>query len=160
MCDYSLMNVPNRLAKHGEELVTHRFAGGTIGLVSQVDLHPTNDPVPCRQRTFWSTLKEAFTPHEARPVPAVCIAPGARLLLQDIPERLQHEIGVDAAELVVFTQISATPHTYRDSVRFCNGREVLLQRLSEGQRVRVLALSSEAASDGPEVPAEMVYVRR
>jgi hypothetical protein len=40
----------------------------------------------------------------------------------------------------VFTQITAAVSTFRDAVRFQNGVEVLLQRLDEGQRVRVLDL--------------------
>ena len=31
MCDFSLMGVPNRLARHDEELVTYRFQTGTLG---------------------------------------------------------------------------------------------------------------------------------
>jgi hypothetical protein len=160
MCDYSLMSVPNRLAKEGEDLVTHRFASGTIGLVSYADLHPRTDPMPPPRRGLWSALKAAFTPRECRSVMAVCIPPGARLLVQDIPAHLQHEIGVGTSEQVVFTQITAAPNSYRDSVRFCNGHEVLLQRLSEEQRVRVLTLGSDEVAEAPELPAEMVYVRR
>lgn len=39
------------------------------------------------------------------------------------------------------TQLSAGAFSYRDAVRFSNGREVLLQRLKEGQRAVVLCLS-------------------
>jgi hypothetical protein len=63
------------------------------------------------------------------------------LLLRDIPQRLQRECRVGAAERVTFTQISATEYHYRDAVRFANAREVLLQKLQEGQRVEVLYLS-------------------
>ncbi len=41
-----------------------------------------------------------------------------------------------------FTQTSCAVNTFRDAVRFQNGIEVLLQRFAEGQRVRVLTLSS------------------
>jgi hypothetical protein len=160
MCDYSLMYLPNRLANEGDELVTHRFPGGTIGLVSQSDLHPISYPMLRQGRTFWSALKQAFTPHEAKSLSAVCIPPRGRLLLQDIPEHLRREIRVASAEPVVFTQITADQNSYRDAVRFCNGCEVLLQRLSEGQRVRVLTLGSEDAVEAPEIPAQLVYVRR
>jgi hypothetical protein len=74
-------------------------------------------------------------------VPAVCIPPGARLQLQDIPARLQHEFGVGPSEEVTFTQISAAVNSYRDAVKFANGRAVRLQELREGQRVHVLDLS-------------------
>jgi hypothetical protein len=72
---------------------------------------------------------------------AVCIPPGARLLLSDIPEDVQNSVAVGASEEVTFTQLTATANTYRDAVRFSNGREILLQRLNKGQRVRVLQLS-------------------
>jgi hypothetical protein len=41
---------------------------------------------------------------------------------------------------VVFTEIGTSG--FRDAVRFESGTELLLQRLTEGQRVEVLALSS------------------
>ena len=86
-------------------------------------------------------VKAFFNPPRTAPVPAVCIPPGARLQLQDIPVRLQHEFAVGPVEDVTFTQISASVNSYRDAVRFANGREVRLQELREGQRVRVLDLS-------------------
>jgi hypothetical protein len=47
-------------------------------------------------------------------------------------------------EEAVFTQVSNTVNTFRDAVRFQNGVVVLLQRLDEGQSVRVVDLSSAA----------------
>lgn len=141
MCDYSLMAVPNRLAQEGEELVAHRFPTGSLGLASPADLKRVADPPVPARRSLWCAVKEFFNPPKTEPVPAVCIPPGARLELHDIPARLQHEIGVGPVEAVTFTQISAAVNSYRDAVRFSNGREVRLQELREGQRVRVLDLS-------------------
>ncbi len=141
MCDYSLMAVPNRLAQQGEDLVAHRFPTGSLGLASPGDLKRILEPAPTARRSFWCTVKAFFNPLRTDPVPAVCIPPGARLRLQDIPVRLQHEFAVGAEEDVTFTQISAAANSYRDAVRFANGREVRLQELREGQRVRVLDLS-------------------
>jgi hypothetical protein len=141
MCDYSLMAVPNRLAQEGEELVSHRFPTGSLGLASPADLKRAANPAAPARRTFWSVVKEFFNPPRSEAVPAVCIPPGARLQLRDIPARLQHEIGVGPVEMVTFTQISAAVNSYRDAVRFENGREVRLQELREGQRVRVIDLS-------------------
>ena len=72
---------------------------------------------------------------------AVCVPPGAHLRVWDIPEDLQREIDVRRTEEVTFTQISASPFRYRDALRFRNGCQILLQRLEEGQRIRVLSLS-------------------
>lgn len=121
MCDYSLAGIPNRLAVEGEELVVHRFSTGSIGLT------PSFSPV-----TGWGFAKQTL---------AVCVPPGARLMLLDVPERLQHDLAVGPIEEVTFVQLSATPYQYRDAVRFRNGREIRLQELSLGQRVRVLQLS-------------------
>ena len=143
MCDYSLMAIPNRLAVSGEELVVHRFQEGSVGLASALDLQRKQECSRVQRHGFWSAFKEFFSPPAAPPVPAVCIPPGARLLMRDIPARLQRECGVrEEAEEVVFTQITAVVNTFRDAVRFSNGVEVLLQRFDEGQRVRVLDLSS------------------
>lgn len=141
MCDYSLMAVPNRLARQGEELAVHRFPTGSLGLASPADLKRAAEPPMPAQKTVWCALKEFFNPPKTEAVAAVCIPPGARLQLQDVPVRLQHELNVGAVEDVTFTQLSAAVNSYRDAVRFSNGREIRLQELREGQRVRVLDLS-------------------
>jgi len=123
MCDYSLAQVSNRLAVTGDHLLVHRFPTGTIGLRS------------CRRR-----LREVFFPST---VTAVCIPPGARLLLQEIPTRLQRQLGVTSAEKVTFIQRALEANAHRDGVRFVNGREVLLQQLDAGQHATVLSLGCE-----------------
>src|SRR5579872_67393 len=119
MCDYSLFAIPNRLAKEQEDLVAHRFPTGSMGLASPADLR-RNAELRQRKsdRSWWSAIKGFFTIPKTEPVPAVCIPPGARLQLQDIPVRLQQELAVGPCEAVVFTQISAATNTYRDAVRF------------------------------------------
>jgi hypothetical protein len=150
MCDYSLMSFPNRLAREGEELVVHRFPGGAKGLAASPDLHRETISLPGRRDrlgTFFAKLSSAFgfPSDSTRPVMAVCVAPGTHLLLRDIAEALQDKIGVRRTEEVTFTQISATAFKSRDAMRFKNGYEIKLQQLMEGQRVRVLNLSSEEA---------------
>jgi hypothetical protein len=55
---------------------------------------------------------------------------------------------------VVFAQTGAGIG-FRDALRFSNGREVSLQRLSEGQRVRILSLSS-VEENTPELDEYLV----
>ncbi len=141
MCDYSLMVFPNRLARDGEELVTHRFPNGSIGLASPADLQPTPISGPGGRRSFWTALKDFFKPEPVCSAPAVCIPPGARLQLHAIPADFQDEYGLDAEEEVVFEELSASVNTYRDAVRFRNGRQVRLQELPENQAVTVLRLA-------------------
>ena len=141
MCDYSLMGVPNRLATEQEDLVAHRFPTGSMGLASPADIKRLAQPATGRPRSIWMAIKEFFNPPDLAPVAAVCIPPGARLWLRDIPERTQSEVHVGAEEEVTFTQTGAAAHTYRDAVRFANGLTIRLQELKEGQRVRVLDLS-------------------
>ena len=154
MCDYSLMSVPNRLAEEGEVLVTHRFSTGSLGFASPSDLCKTARPLLARSRGFWSLLKEnLFNTPRANTVAAVCIPPGARLIIQDIPGRLQRDLNVGPAEEVTFTQLTASEYRYRDTIRFRNGQQILLQRLQEGQYVKVCDLSSAQSSErAPERP--------
>jgi hypothetical protein len=77
-------------------------------------------------------------------------------MLYDIPARMQTELGIGAQEEVTFTQITAMANSYRDAVRFQNGRVIRLQEMREGQRVRVLDLSladayEPVAEERPEV---------
>jgi len=141
MCDYSLYEYKNRLAQEGETLVVHRFMSNTQGLISPADSQATtNDKTDQRRPGFWSSLKDFFSEPTEKAV-AVCVPPGARLLLQDIPARLQRKLNVREEEEVVFTQLSAEAYKHRDAVRFGNGREILLQELREGQRAFVISVS-------------------
>jgi hypothetical protein len=137
MCDYSLMGIPNRLACEGEDLVVYEFRTGSRGLTSHTSV--MNADTQTRYESF-GIVKRLFGNLEPERV-AVCIPPGARLLLSDIPEDVQKSFTVGSSEEVTFTQLTAKPNAYRDAVRFANGREILLQRLNKGQRVRVLRLS-------------------
>jgi hypothetical protein len=147
MCDYSLHLNKTRLAQEGEQLVVHRFPGGSIGLASPAECEPdrsTGNPQPNRLK-FWSWSAIANWLAELQQEPpaptAVCIPPCARLVLCDIPLGLQKQFAVSEAELVVFDQLNANVNTYRDCVRFKSGQSVLLQRLRPGQRVEVLSLA-------------------
>jgi hypothetical protein len=142
MCDYSLMGVPNRLARQDEELVVHRFHTGTMGMTSVYDMPPL---AVQSTRTLWEKVKDLFTDLRGETICAVCVPPGAQLLLLDIPQRMQREFCVGRTEQVKFTQTGLDANTHRDGVTFANGRTLLLQSLPEGQRVRVLSISSEEA---------------
>jgi len=148
MCDYSLHTYPNRLAVDGEDLVVHRFGAGSLGLASPVDLVPVISAARAAHGTQWARIKAWFLGRNPRweaekRVPAVCIPPYARLVLQDVPKSLQRELNVGEVEEVQFIEITAEVNTYRDAVRFKNGRQALLQQLREGQRVRVLSIGVE-----------------
>lgn len=148
MCDYSLHTYPNRLASDGEELVVHRFGAGSLGLASPADLAPVISACNTAQGSLWSRAKAWFLGcnpkwEAEKRVPAVCIPPGARLMLCDIPKSLQRELGVGEVEEVQFVETTAEVNTYRDAVRFKNSRQALLQQLREGQRVQVLSLGVE-----------------
>jgi hypothetical protein len=152
MCDYSLHTFPNRLAADGEDLVVHRFAAGSLGLASPADLGPEISAANCAKFWSWSAIRQWFQQQSPRweaqnRIPAVCIPPGARLILYDIPKGMQRELGVSQTEEVEFVEITAEVNTYRDAVRFRNCRQLLLQELREGQRVRVMSTSSIAEEE-------------
>jgi len=141
MCDYSLYAIPNRLAVEGEELVVHRFSTGSIGLASASDLQARQSPRDRSKGGFWRELKKLFDLSPACALPAVCVPPGARLILKDIPVEVRKPYGIEAEEGVVFTQLTAAANTYRDALRLHNGRNIRLQDLQEGQRLEVLSLA-------------------
>jgi hypothetical protein len=132
MCDYSLAALRTRLAAESEELVVYRFPTGTLGLTSPDELEKHK-----QELRGW---RSGFNPHQT-PC-AICIPPYARLLLRDIPERLQRQLGVRVVEEVVFIHMSDMPGRHRDGVRFRNDQELLLQHLAEGQRAQVRSLST------------------
>jgi len=149
MCDYSLHNVHNRLAVAGEPLRVHQFPSGSLGLASPADLRP-HDTLPTTKR-WVQAIKDWFS--TSHTVPAVCVPPGARLVVRDIPSSLQKGLGVGQEEEVTFVQLSPETTGYHDAVRFQNGQQILLQRLPVGLQLDVLYLT-EAETELPRLTAE------
>jgi hypothetical protein len=147
MCDYSLMALPNRLAVCGEDLVSHRFLSGSLGLTSAAD---KEREISGHNGGFLALLKKLLVSPINDNCSAVCIPPGARLLVRDIPKNLQKKYALDSdAAEVVFTQTGAGVG-FRDAIQFQNGKTMLLQQLNEGQRIRVLSLASEQAEEAAQ----------
>jgi hypothetical protein len=142
MCDYSLYEFSNRLAKEREELVVHRFPSGSLGLASSHELRNA-EACHASAKGFWRNVRDFFDfSLYTSPVPAVCVPPGARLILKDIPTRAQEELNLSSEEGVTFLETSTAVNRHRDAVRFRNGCVMRLQDLHEGQRVEVLSLDS------------------
>jgi hypothetical protein len=150
MCDYSLMMVPNRLAVEGEELVAHKFQSGTTGFVSSSDFSTWK--AERRAKSLWQRLRVCFA-STAEPAPVVCIPPGARLRVETAPESLSGSSHSGSSELATFTQLSAEANQHRDALCFDDGAIVRLAMLAEGQRVKLLRLSS---IEEPEATPETV----
>lgn len=142
MCDYSLMNVPNRLANEGEILVTHKFATGSIGFASPYEIADSQVPARPEPGSFWNKVWAWFV---ARPavcqVPAVCIPPGAQLKILTVSESMRSLSGAEPLDEVTFTQITANWNQYRDALRTRTGQEILLQTIGEGVTAVVANLS-------------------
>jgi hypothetical protein len=141
MCDYSLCGIPNRLAAEGEQLVVYKFCTGSMGLASPADLQVPVAKAETK-KSFWQKVKDFFEPgHPAALTPAVCIPPGAQLIVKDLPIDLQRQCRVGEREAVTFTQLTADVNSYRDAIQFRNGYEIRLQDLREGMRVEVISLA-------------------
>jgi hypothetical protein len=139
MCDYSLYEFPNRLAREGEELVTYRFPSGSIGLASPMDL-PNREARPSGMG-FWAILRSFSEARaRARNVCAVCVPPGTRVILKGIPDQVQKDLGVGPEEGGTFIETSADLHRHRDAVQLTNGRLIPLQQLCPGQSVEILSM--------------------
>jgi hypothetical protein len=142
MCDYSLCGIPNRLAVEGEELIVHKFSTGSMGLASAADLRPCEPEQKRAPEGWWQRIRAFFEGQPQAPaVPAVCVPPGAHLLVKGIPEDIRRLYRLEEDEGVVFVQISANVNSYRDAIQFMNGRQVRLQELPEGMRMELLSFA-------------------
>ena len=150
MCDYSLYEFPNRLAREGEELVTYRFPSGSMGLVSPVELENARSRESTQDKPSGNRLWEASTNHfdllsRLRPsalsnVCAICVPPGARLILRGISAEMQRNLGISPEEGGKFIETSIDVLRHRDAILLANGLVIPLQQLHEGQRIEVLSL--------------------
>lgn len=142
MCDYSLYEFPNRLAKEGEELVTYRFPLGSLGLASAADLQNLQ---PKSYKQFWTVrvISELIgnRPSDPLSVCAICVPPGASLFLKDVSAEMQRDFVLGPEECGKFIETGLDAYRHRDAIRFANGQVVPLQHFSEGQRIRVLSLA-------------------
>jgi len=121
--------------------MVHKFEFGTTGLATASDVCEMNRIKSEPVQGFRARLLRLLNP-PADCCTVICIPPGARLIVSDISEKLQRKLRLDSpTQEVVFTQLDR--REYRDAIRFANGRELSLQKLCEGQRVCVLALSAE-----------------
>src|SRR4029078_4206395 len=110
-------------------------------------LQSKNSDFPGDQ-SLWRRIKTLLTlPRFCPGIQAVCVPPGASLILQDIPADLQRRWYIGGEETVLFTQISAEFRAHRDAICFRNGRQVSLQHLREGLLVRVVSLGGDPACD-------------
>jgi len=141
MCDYSLCGIPNRLAVEGEELVVYKFSTGSMGLASIPDIQASvAAEQPKARKSLWTRMINLLRDQGQTRVPAVCVPPGAQLMVKNIPPALQNAWEIQQEEYVEFVQLTATPNTYRDAIRFKTGRQVRLQNLPENLPVQVLSL--------------------
>ncbi len=151
MCDYSLMGVNNRLAQEGEELVTHRFGTGTIGLASVADLNAFQAWQSVRNETgVVAKIKQAVTSNNPPVVCAICVPPGAKLNLNK---------GNGKPQEATFDQLSERVNNYRDAIRFKGGHATLLQNLPVGMRMTVASLVG-ATERKPVQEGQFAYVSR
>ena len=146
MCDYSLCGIPNRLATEGDELVLHRFRTGSMGMASVTDIEKEKRARALPPNAgWWARVKRILAVPPVESVPAICVPPGARLIIRDIPDYLRQQLGgLETEEQVLFVQTSLEVNTYRDAIQFRNGRQVRLQNLPTGLSVDVLALRGPA----------------
>jgi hypothetical protein len=143
MCDYSLYEFPNRLAKEGEELVTYRFPLGSMGLASPVELE--NAQTKPSGSGFWGVVRVLSERPSSRlsnrsSVCAICVPPGARVILKDISVEMQRDLGLCPEEGGRFIETSIDVLRHRDAIQLANGLVIPLQQLHEGQRVEILSL--------------------
>jgi hypothetical protein len=67
-CDYSLMGIPNRLAKDGEKLVRCKFLTGAMELAPPADVKQYVESRPAVRRGFCGSLRGMFSVRERKAV--------------------------------------------------------------------------------------------
>ena len=146
MCDYSPYTTQTRLPEDGEELVLHTFETGTLGFAPASDLLNLQSGMRSQPDGFWASIKQFLWARRSTRLPAVCIPPGTRLLLGDLPRTVQASLCIAPSEVVVFTELSNRSYSYRDALLLPNGTRVLLQDLPEGLHAIVLSTSSQPSA--------------
>jgi len=141
MCDYSLYTVKNRLACESDDLVLHRFDTGSLGFCAAAELQ--QEMSRSQLARGWSSFVRWLFPRKQCGLTAVCIPPGARLLVVEVPKNTRAGFELLEMESVEFTQLSERSYAYRDALMLPGGETVLLQRLPEGLRATVTMLSPE-----------------
>jgi hypothetical protein len=141
MCDYSLYTVNNRLACESDDLVLHRFDTGSLGFCAVAELEKEMNRGAFARG--WSSFMRWLYPRKKCGLTAVCVPPGARLLISEVPRNARGGFELLELESVEFTQLSERSYAYRDAVRFSDGETILLQKLPEGLRATVIALAPE-----------------
>lgn len=152
MCDYSLYTVKNRLACESDDLVLHRFDTGSLGFCANAELQ--NEINRSSLARGWAGFLRWVFPRRRCGLTAVCIPPGARLLISEVPVAAKPFWGGLEKQFINFTQLSERSYAYRDALRLPHGETVLLQKLPEGLRATVMALTPEA-EEAFEVPARV-----
>jgi hypothetical protein len=130
MCDYSLEGVATRPAKVGDELVSSRFA---------------------------LTSTRGFAAAD-QPNVAVCLLPGTELAFErnvEFEPTWNSPAGAASHPIARFRQVNVDRACmHHDALEFPDGQTVLVTRLRDGQRARVLQLPASLRMPGQSAEAE------
>ena len=139
MGDSSFFAIPRRLAAEGEQLVVHRFPGGSLDLASITDVRRLAPKLPAG--SFWQRIRRCFQAADggSNSVPPVYVPSGAYLILTAIPTAIQQRYRLEDEEGALFIETRVSGHW--DELRFNNGVQIRLQELGAGQLVEVLSLA-------------------
>ena len=131
MCDYSLHHVASRPAEVGDQIITTKFINTPTGGFSAVD----------------------------SPEIAVCLLPGTEIAFEEEVE-CEPALGILPSRklgqrLARFRQVNLDqPCVHHDALEFPDGKIVLVTRLREGQRARVLQMPASTAAARSATVAE------
>ena len=130
----SFVAMPSRLAAEGEQLIVHRFPGGSLGLASLTDSGRREPKIT--ERGLWQRIRSCFQDVDdgSNTVPPVCVPSGAYLILKGIPGWIQQRYGLEDEEGALFLQSG-------NELRFNNGVQIRLHELGPGQLVEALSLA-------------------
>ena len=164
---YSVLRLSSRLAAEGEELVAHRFRGGSVDMVSRCDFERWRKSVsPAARARSSSGFLQAFLDlwrkfliglgfadsGKPEPAPVVGIPSEALLRVLNLPQPWQKQYRLGPSEDALFLESSPLPDQPWRVLCFGNGVLIPVPLLHEGQRVKVLRRSwSECLEPAPDL---------
>ena len=157
MFDCLALSFRNRLAQTGELLVTYRFENGTIGFASADEVDALEANVDRKNPGFWSVVGGLFPKQENRPAPVtiVCIPPGSRLVVSQLPAGSTQSALFTPLDEMTFIELETSQQRYRGAFRLRSGGILLLQCVEEGVCFRVISTElREPEFYGPTVDVD------
>jgi hypothetical protein len=151
MCDDSLQGLPNRLAVEGEEVVTHRFPSGSLGMASPLDIAGAESSAAADRAGNMVDGRQALAVDGSR---MLCSDSRLHSTRNTPPHGPHSRCDAEAVRVGCIAERHLHSVEYRSILvprcdKFDDGRQIVLQAFPEGvlfEVLRTFPIESEAES--------------